>query len=86
MKNDRGNIILSKSDIQQLRMAYNNKNISDYYLNFDVANIMKYENVKFFHVIIIISNFFYFFKIHNTPLTLYYFVFPRNTFKSNYVT
>lgn len=42
MKNDRGNIILSKSDIQQLRMAYNNKNISDYYLNF----IMKYENLS----------------------------------------
>ena len=46
MKNDRGNIILSKSDIQQLRMAYNNKNISDYYLNFDVANIMKYGKLS----------------------------------------
>ena len=46
MKNDRVNIILSKSDIQQLRMAYNNKNISDYYLNFDVANIMKCENLS----------------------------------------
>ena len=45
-ENDRGNIILSKSDIQQLRMAYNNKNISDYYLNFDVANIMKCENLS----------------------------------------
>ena len=40
------NIILSKSDIQQLRMAYNNKNISDYYLNFDVSNIMKCENLS----------------------------------------
>ena len=46
MKNGRGNIVLSKSDIQQLRMAYNNENISDYYLNFDVANIMKCENLS----------------------------------------
>ena len=46
MKNDRGNIVLSKSDIQQLRMAYNNENISDYYLNFDVANIMKCETLS----------------------------------------
>lgn len=46
MKNDRENRILSKSDIQQLRMAYNNKNISDDYLNFEVENIMKCEDIS----------------------------------------
>lgn len=46
MKNDRGNRILSKSDIQQLRTAYNNKSISDDYLNFEVENIMKCENIS----------------------------------------
>ncbi|SCK03418.1 Uncharacterised protein [uncultured Clostridium sp.] len=46
MKNDRRNIILSKSDIQQLRTAYNNKNISDDYLNFEVENIMKCEDIS----------------------------------------
>ncbi|MBS6503462.1 MAG: hypothetical protein KH415_17905 [Clostridium sp.] len=46
MKNDRRNRILSKSDIQQLRTAYNNKNISDDYLNFEVENIMKCEDIS----------------------------------------
>ena len=46
MKNDRGNRILSKSDIQQLRTAYNNKSISDDYLNFEEENIMKCENIS----------------------------------------
>lgn len=38
-------IILSKIEIKKLRKAYNNYDISEYYLNAEVENIMINENI-----------------------------------------
>lgn len=38
-------IILSKIEIEKLRKAYNNYDISEYYLNAEVENIMINENI-----------------------------------------
>lgn len=46
MRSERINIILSKNDIEKLRKAYNNENISYDYLNFEVSNIMKCEDIS----------------------------------------
>lgn len=46
MKNERINVILSKKDINKIKKAYNNKNISDDYLNFEIVNIMKCEDIS----------------------------------------
>lgn len=39
-------IILSKIEIEKLRKAYNNYDISEYYLNTEVENIMLNENIN----------------------------------------
>lgn len=46
LRNESSIEVLSKKDIDRLRKAYNNKNISDNYLNFDVINIMKCEGIS----------------------------------------
>lgn len=46
MRSERINIILSKNDIEKIRRVYNNENISEDYLNFEVANIMKCEDIS----------------------------------------
>ena len=46
MRSERINIILSKNDIEKIRRVYNNENISEDYLNFEVANIMKCEAIS----------------------------------------
>ena len=46
MRNESNNEVLSKRDIDKLRKAYSNKNISDDYLNFDVINLMKCEGIS----------------------------------------
>lgn len=38
--------VLSKSDIERLRKAYNNYEISEDYLNFEVKNIMINEKIS----------------------------------------
>ena len=38
--------LLSKSDIEKLRKAYNNYKISEDYLNFEVKNLMVYEKIS----------------------------------------
>lgn len=38
--------VLSKSDIERLRKAYNNYGISEDYLNFEVKNIMINEKIS----------------------------------------
>lgn len=40
------NSVLSKSDIERLRKAYNNYEISEDYLNFEVKNIMINEKIS----------------------------------------
>ena len=46
MKNERINVILTKKDINKIKKAYNNENISDDYLNFEILNIMKCEDIS----------------------------------------
>lgn len=46
MKNERINVILDKKDINKIKKAYNNENISDNYLNFEIVNIMKCEDIS----------------------------------------
>lgn len=46
MKNERINLILTKKDINKIKKAYNNEHISDDYLNFEIANIMKCEDIS----------------------------------------
>lgn len=38
--------VLSKSDIEKLRKAYNNYEISKDYLNFEVKNLMVHEKIS----------------------------------------
>lgn len=40
------NVVLSKKDINKIKKAYNNENISDDYLNFEIVNIMKCEDIS----------------------------------------
>ena len=46
MKNERINVILSGKDINKIKKAYNNEYISDDYLNFEIVNIMKCEDIS----------------------------------------
>ena len=46
MKNERINVILDKKDINKIKKAYNNENIPDDYLNFEIVNIMKCEEIS----------------------------------------
>lgn len=46
MKNEGINVILTKKDINKIKKAYDNENISDDYLNFEIVNIMKCENIS----------------------------------------
>lgn len=46
MKNERINVILSEKDINKIKKAYNNEYISDDYLNFEIVNIMKCEDIS----------------------------------------
>ena len=38
--------VLSKSDIEKLRKAYNNYEISKDYINFEVKNLMVHEKIS----------------------------------------
>lgn len=40
------NFVLSKVDVKRLRKAYDNYNISIYYLNDEVKNLMNCENLS----------------------------------------
>ncbi|MDU3546454.1 MAG: hypothetical protein E7F83_03420 [Clostridium sp.] len=46
MKNESINVILSEKDINKIKKAYNNEYISDDYLNFEIVNIMKCEDIS----------------------------------------
>ena len=38
--------VLSKSDIEKLRKAYNNYDISERYLNYEVKNLISHEEIS----------------------------------------
>ena len=46
MKNESISVILSEKDINKIKKAYNNEYISDDYLNFEIVNIMKCEDIS----------------------------------------
>ena len=46
MKNESINVILSEKDINKIKKAYNNEYISYDYLNFEIVNIMKCEDIS----------------------------------------